>query len=235
MLSRLFIICVLLVGGLVACGIPDNGQVSAIQDKDLRQLGDTIPATSTSTSTTLPITIEPTTSTTAIDTVTTIATEDVTLYFISGGQLKGYPRPLVKPATANSVLTALQQGPPPGDPGVGIRSAVPTKLEALIGVKEDDSGVATIDLPPGFFEQIPQEDQLLAIGQIVLTITEVGGIGQVLFVQSGAPLPVPRRGGGGLTNGSEPLARRDYEELLNPPTTTTTSTTTTSPVETSVV
>ena len=70
--------------------------------------------------------------------------------------------------------TALQEGPPAGDLGVGIRSAVPTKVEALINVTEDGSGVATVELPPGFFEQIPQEDQLLAIGQLVLTITEVG-------------------------------------------------------------
>ncbi len=87
------------------------------------------------------------------------------------------------------MLEALQEGPPAGDLGVGIRSAVPTKVEALINVTEDGSGVATVELPPGFFEQIPQEDQLLAIGQIVLTITEVGGIGQVLFVQNGSPLP----------------------------------------------
>ena len=104
----------------------------------------------------------------------------------------------------------------------------------MINVTEDGSGVATVELPLGFFEQIPQEDQLLAIGQLVLTITEVGGIGQVLFVQNGSPLPVPRRGGGGLTDGSEPLAHRDYEELLNAPATTTTTTSTTSAVETTV-
>ena len=92
------------------------------------------------------------------------------------------------------VLSALQEGQPAGDAGVGIRSAVPTKDQALLSVSTDDgSGVATIDLPPGFFEQIPQEDQLLAIGQIVLTITEVGGIGQVLFTQDGQPVGVPRR------------------------------------------
>ena len=225
MFRRLGIISGCLVAVLVACGIPDNGQVSTIQSKDLRQLGDTIPSTSTST---IPeTTIVPTTSTTIVDTATTIATDDVTLYFISGGQLKGYPRSLAKPATTNSVITALQEGPPAGAPGVGIRSAVPKREQALIKSTEDNSGVATIELPPGFFQQTPPEDQLLAIGQIVLTVTEVGGIGQVLYTQAGLPLPVPRGPGGGLSNGSDPLARRDYDDLLNPPTTTTTSTTTT--------
>jgi spore germination protein GerM len=231
MLKRLMAITAVLVAVLVACGIPDKGQVSTIQDKDLRQLGDTIPTTTTST--TPATTIEPTTTTAAIDTATTIATDEVTLYFISGGQLKGYPRALAKPATTNSVITALQEGRPSGDLGVGIRSAVPTKDEALIKVNEDDSGVATVELPPGFFEQIPPEDQLLAIGQIVLTITEVGGIGQVLFVQNGLPKEVPRRSGG-ISDGVTPLARRDYADLLNPPVTTTTTTTTTV-VATSVV
>jgi Sporulation and spore germination len=234
MLRRLMIISVLLAAVLVACGIPDNGQVASIQTKDLRQLGDTIPATSTSTIP--PTTLLPTTSTTVVDTATTIAVDEVTLYFISGGQLKGYPRPLARPVATNQVLSALQDGPPPGDLGVGIRSAVPTKENGLIKSTDDDSGVATIELPVGFFQQIPQEDQLLAIGQIVLTVlNEVGGIGQVLFVQDGSPLPVPRGPSGGLSDGTEPLSRRDYKDLLNPPVPTTTTTSTTTTVATTTV
>jgi Sporulation and spore germination len=222
MIRRLVVIAAILVGLLVACGIPDNGQVSTIQTKDLRTLRDTIPSTTTSTIPTT--TIVPVTTTTAVNTATTTATEDVTLYFISGAQLKPLPRALAKPPNAATVIAALQLGPPPGDEFVGIRSAVPTHAEAPIGVTDDDSGVATITLPPGFFEQIPPEDQLLAIGQIVLTVTEVGGIGQVLFVQSGQSLGVPRKGGG-ISDGTTPLSRRDYAELLNPPTPTTTTTT----------
>jgi hypothetical protein len=228
MIRRLAGITALFVAVLVACGIPDNGRVSTIQGKDLRNLGDSLPSTSTSTTT--PPTVEPTTTTTILDTATTIATEDVTLYFINGSQLNGYPRTLAKPVATNQVLLALQGGPPSGDLGIGIRSAVPTKEEAVIKATDDDSGVATIELPPGFFEQIPPEDQLLAIGQIVLTVLDdVEGIGQVLFVRNGVPLPVPRGPSGGLTDGTEPLARRDYKDLLNPPvpTTTTVSTTTT--------
>ena len=99
---------------------------------------------------------------------------------------------------------------------------------------DDDSGVATITLPPGFFEQIPPEDQLLAIGQIVLTVTEVGGIGQVLFVQDGLPRAVPRRSGGS-SDGVTPLSRRDYTDLLNPPAPTTTTILTTTTVATTTV
>jgi spore germination protein GerM len=235
MLKRLSAITVLLVCAVVACGIPDNGQVSSIQGKDLRNLGDSLPSTSTSTTT--PPTVEPTTTTTILDTATTIASEEVTLYFISGSQLKGYPRTLAKPVSANQVLSALQEGPPPGDLGSGIRSAVPTKEKALIkSTPEDDSGVATIELPAGFFEQIPPEDQLLATGQIVLTVLDdVEGIGQVLFVQNGQLLAVPRGPSGGLTDGTQPLARRDYKDLLNPTPTTTTTIVTTTTVATTTV
>jgi spore germination protein GerM len=232
MLRRLSTISLLLAGVLVACGIPDNGHVSTIQSKDLRQLGDTLPSTTTST---IPATtIVPSTTTPAVNTATTIATEDVTLYFISGGQLNPYPRSLAKPAAVAAVVEALQGGPPSGETGVGIRSAVPTRQEALIKPAVDDSGVATIDLPPGFFELIPPDDQLLAIGQIVLTVTEVGGIGQVLFTESGQPLGVPRKGGG-ISDGTTPLARRDYAELLNPPAPTTTTLVTTTTVATTTV
>jgi hypothetical protein len=136
MLKRLTIICVALIAVLVACGIPDNGQVSSLQSKDLRNLGDTIPPTTTSTIP--PSTIEPTTSTSIVDPSTTIAADDVNLYFIiSGGQLKGYPRSLAKPVTTNQVLSALQEGPPPGDLGVGIRSAVPVPVSVLEIASED--------------------------------------------------------------------------------------------------
>ena len=69
MLKRLVTIAVALVAVLVGCGIPDHGQVSTIQTKDLRQIGDTIPPTSTST--TPPTTLDPTTTTTAKPTNTT--------------------------------------------------------------------------------------------------------------------------------------------------------------------
>jgi hypothetical protein len=110
LIRRVLLITIVLAGLLVACGIPDSGSVSRIQDKDLRQLGGHHPDDGSVH--VPPTTIEPTTTTIAIDPSTTIATEEVTLYFIAGSQLKGYPRLLAKPATTNQVLTALQEGPP---------------------------------------------------------------------------------------------------------------------------
>lgn len=231
MINRLTTISVGLVALLVACGIPDSGQVSPVNN-DLGPLDDTIPTTTT---TTPPTTIEPTTTTTPAITTTTIATEDETLYFISGGILVPFTRLLRKGATASEVLEALQEGPPPGDIGVGLRTAVPTKDKADLTVSEDGSGVATIDLPSDFFEPsiISQEDQRLAVGQIVLTLTEVGRIGQVRFTQAGVPIGVPR-GSRELSQPGEPLPPRDYQELLESPVTTTTTSTPTTVATTTV-
>ena len=220
---RLVIISLLLVALVVACGIPDHGQVGRIQDDRLLSLDDTIPVTTT----TLPTsTVEPTTTTILLDTPSTIPTEEVTLYFVSGAVLQAIPRPMPKHPSPYQVLTALQVGPPLGDLGAGLRTAVPTQELAPITVTEDGTGVATVVLPPGFFEQIPQEDQRVAIGQIVLTLTGVAGVGQVRFAQGGSPLAVPR-GSGDLSDPGQALAPRDYQELREAPVTTSTTTTTT--------
>jgi hypothetical protein len=224
-------ICATLAALMVACGIPANGDVSRIPENNLGALDDTIPTTTT---TTPPTTIEPTTTTIPEITSTTIATEDVTLYFISGGILRPLTLPLAKDASANEVLTALQAGPP--SVGTGLRTAVPTGDQALLKVTEDQSGVATVDLPENFYDRINLEDQPLAIGQIVLTLTDnVRRIGQVLFTQDGLPIGV-KRGAGDFSQPGEPLPPRDYLQLLEsaaPTTTTTTTTTTTIPVTTS--
>lgn len=225
MFRRLMTIGVVFSALLVACGIPDNGQVSRIQDNDLGPLDDTIPTTST---TTPPTTIEPTTTTTPAITTTTIATEEITLYFISGGVLVPFTRVLRKGATASEVLGALQEGPPSGDIAVNLRTAVPTQDTAELTVSEDGSGVATVDMPANFYDTIKQEDQGFAIGQIVLTLTEVGRIGQVRFTQGGVSIGVPR-GSRELSQPGEPLPPRDYQELLEAPVTTTTTSTTTVP------
>ena len=226
MIRRLALICLALLGLVVACGIPDNGGVSRIPDNNLQALNDTIPTTTPAT------TIEPTTATIEAQTSTTIATEDVTLYFISGGILVPVALPLRKGATAFEVLSRLQQGPPPGVVGIGLRTAVPTVDQAPLTVKTDDSGVATVDMPANFYDSMKQtDDQRLAIGQIVLTLTDVGRIGQVLFTRLKEPIGVPR-GSGDFSEPGQPLPPRDYLELLQSSVATTTTTTTTTTTST---
>jgi hypothetical protein len=226
MIRRLLLICAAIAIVAVACGIPDSGNVSRIPPDKIGALDDTIPTTSTTTTTIPETTLEPTTTTIPLSTTTTIATEDVTLYFInSGGILVPYGRPLLKGASSAQVLSALQEGPPPGDIGVGLRTAIPRETAAKLRVTEDGSGVATVDLPTNFYDEVKSEDQILAFGQIVLTLTEVGRIGQVMFTMGGTPTGV-LRGAGDLSPPGQPLPPRDYFPLLAAPAPTTTTTTT---------
>jgi hypothetical protein len=232
MYRRLAAISAVLVALLVGCGIPASGDVSRIPEYKLGALDDTLPASTTTAPAT---TIVPTTTTIPEITTTTIPTEDVTLYFISGGILRAFPSVLAKNASANEVMNALQKGPPSGDLGGGLRTAVPTKEESLLTVKDDASGVASVDLPPNFFNFVKPEDQPLAIGQIVLTLTDnVRRIGQVLFTQGGTPIALPR-GAGDFSQPGQPLPARDYLILLeSSPLSTTTTTTTTTTTSTTV-
>ncbi len=224
MRTRLIAIVVSLGAVIVSCGIPDSGSVSKIPDKDVGGLSETLPTTTTST--TPPVKIE-TTIPVETSPPTTAAVEDVTLYFISGGQLVPVPAPpIAKGARANQILSALQAGVPK-EGSLGVRTAVPGPALPITAT-EDGSGVATVDLPLGFYDQFSPEDQVLVIGQIVFTLTEIPGIGQVLFKQSAQLIGVNRVSG--LSDPNQPLARRDYESLLHRPSPPATTTSTTSTV-----
>lgn len=211
--------CITLV--TVACGVGDGGKFERVPSPIPLGLDDTLPST----------TIEQTTTsdaaTTSVDlapTSTTISSESVLMYFISRGQLTAVPVPLTPGPTLFQVVARLQGGPPDGDEFVGLRSAVPSTV--LIDATDDRTGVATVDLPPRFFDRIVPSEQRLAIGQIVLTVLNRPTFGQVRFTSDGEPIEVPK-GNGELALPGELLSVRDYENLLDaqPETTTTTSST----------
>lgn len=213
---RIAALATAIIGAAAACGIPDGGDVQRI-DQVPFELSDTIPPTTTSSTTTTVLE----TSTSSAQTSTTIATEQVRLYFVAGSQLANVSITLASPASLAQVVSALQAGPPAGELGTGLRSPIPVR--AAIIVTDDGSGVATVDLGEGFFDGIATTDQRLVIAQIVLTLVGRPGVGQVQFTQAGAELAVPL-GTGQLSQPGQRLSRRDYEALLStstapPPTT----------------
>ena len=182
---------------LSACSVVDDGKVGRIDPPG--GLDDTLPATTTSTTT------MPDTSTTGVNPSTTLVqTEPVRLYFIASGQLSYVTVPIATPVVPSVIVTALQIGPPAE--AFGLRTALPP--ETAIRVDTDGTGVARVDLPDDFFDQVSITDQRLVIGQIVLTLTDSRGIGQVVFDQ---PVPKPL---GEVVLAGQPLTRLDYEALL---------------------
>jgi len=112
--------------------------------------------------------------------------------------------------TPQVALAELLSGPSEAEQNRSLRSAVPD-AEVVIGV-EVLGGVASVDLASTFSE-IPASDQVLAVGQIVLTLTDLRGIGRVRFivdeVQIAVPLPT-----GDASEGS--VSRDDYIVLADP-------------------
>ena len=219
---RVLVIIASLATVQMACSVVEEGTVDQINPPF--GLDDTLPTTSTIVTTT---TMAATT-TSGLETTTTppVQSEQVRLYFVASRQLTSVTAQLPSPVTLPQIVAALQAGPPEGELGTGLRSTVPPLAE--IDIIEDRSGVAQVELPEGFFDTISPGDQRLVIAQLVLTLTDSRGIGQVVFNQA-----VPKPSGEIIAAG-QPLAYRDYLSLLSSTTTpTTTSSTVTIPPETS--
>ena len=201
---------------LVACGVPSEGEFGVIDEGEipygLAETTTTRPSTTTTTTTPPPSTTMPPVTTTLPETTTTLAVENVEVYFLTGLQLVPIQRSLASPATPSQVLAALVEGPPTGESGVGLRSALPANDDLTITVER---GVATIDLPEGYLTGIAPSEQRRAVAQLVLTISVLPRSSLVVFTEAGEAIPVPR-GGGDLTDPGETVTFEDYQSLLSP-------------------
>jgi hypothetical protein len=204
--------------GMAACSVVGDGKVDKVDPPF--GLDQTLPSTTTIETTTTEL--APTTTGLATST-TGVPTEPVRLYFITSGQLNFVPTPLPAGPSLGQIVAALQAGPPNNELGVGLRNAVPDNVE--IRATDNNAGVAIVVLPEGFFDGIiPVADQRLATAQLVLTLTDSRGIGQVQFNQA------VLKPSGALTPAGQSLSRNDFITLVEgatPPSTSSTTTSTT--------
>jgi len=230
MRARILAICVVLIALVVACGAPKSGGFSEIDRSRIPA-----PLTATTTTTTTTTTTIPATTTTINESVlptttvfvpppTTVDAAPFTLYFVSGReQLYATEKLLARDPSAAKVMSALQAGPT-GDGSEGLRSALPPGPAP--NVTEDRShGLVTVDLSATFLGDTGA-DQRLAIGQIVLTMTQLSGIAQVTFTEDGEPAQV-QLADGVLSDKGASFHRADYQPLLTSSSPTTLPTTTT--------
>jgi hypothetical protein len=203
MRTRVIALCVLIGAVAAACSVIDDGKVQRVDPPN--ELTDTLPPTTTTIATT---TSEQATSTTGLETTTTaVQAKSVQLFYIASGKLSPVTGQLPAQFLLFQLLAQLQEGPPRGPLGSGLRSAVPKSV--AIDASPDGSGIAQVVLPQGFFDTIPAVDQRLAIAQIVMTLLEnTPGVGQVAFnLQVSGP-------GGELIQPGQLLTRSDYAPLL---------------------
>jgi spore germination protein GerM len=137
-----------------------------------------------------------------------VTAERVTLCFLAGDKLVQLEHPIDPPVSTEAVVAALREPPPSADET--LRSVVgPTPLVVHV---RTSGGVAQVDLTPAV-TALGGNNQLLAVAQLVCTLTARPGIGQVSFTLNDSPIEVPR-GDGSLTSGA--VSRDDYAAFLTP-------------------
>jgi hypothetical protein len=176
-----------------ACGIPadEKATVASADSVPFDLLGQT-PAT-----TAPPLPVSP--------------TEKATLFLVQGERLAPVQRELPSPVSVESVLEALTAGPTATEVQLGLRSAL--LAPGLMRSGGVAGGIATIDLGQPFTE-IAGRDQIVALAQIVSTVTGLPGVGRAAFTLDGIPVGV-LRGDGAVT--TESVSRDDYATLAPVP------------------
>jgi spore germination protein GerM len=131
--------------------------------------------------------------------------ESVAVCFVKDNVLAVVPVNLAPPVQLDDVVATLAQ--PPAN-AASLRTAVgDPPMVHTVNLK---GGIARVDLEPSVSD-LGGRDQLLAVAQLVCTLTGQPGVGQVSFTLDGAPVEVPR-GDGSLTDG--PVSRGDYAALI---------------------
>lgn len=129
------------------------------------------------------------------------------VFLIRGDELVAVPRAVTDPADLNGLLAELAAPLSPADTSGGIRRAL--NDASMLGEVSRTASVATVELDESFDELAPHE-QVLALGQIVFTLTERDEVDRVQFSRDKVPLTIPTASGS-LVDGS--VSRYDYRSL----------------------
>ncbi len=152
---------------------------------------------------------------TAPPTAPTEAVAGAELWFVSDNALVSARVP-VADGTPQALLDALAVGPPAGSPD-SVRSLLvdPTAGGALLSVTAPapgtpTAGVVTVSVTDAF-TSLPANEQVLLLGQVVLTLTAAGADAVLVTDSQGAPLAVPLPDGRLL---DRPATEVDYRALV---------------------
>lgn len=185
-------LAVVLVALVAACGVPTDAEPRAIETRNVpfQLLAPTVEA---------PTTTQP----------ANTATERATIYLADAdGKLQAVRRPVTAPATAKRVLEALLAGPTEEEAD-RFATAITSDTQ-LLGVDGPDNGLVIVDLSRQLLD-ITGRSQILALAQVVFTVTALPSVDRVLFKFEGQPAEV-QNGNGTLT--SSPLGRLSYRDLV---------------------
>ncbi len=178
-------LAVVIIPVLVGCGVPSDTSPRAVPPENvpfgLLDRDETVP----------PSTSPP-------------ASATLMVYLVSGARLAGVRREAPAPAMPDTALRALLLGPTSEEAARGFRTAIATAS----GVSSSgiENGLVRVELGPSF-DRTGSSDHILAVAQIVYTVTELAGVEGASFTLSGRAVEVPRSDGT-LTAG--PVRRQDF-------------------------
>jgi hypothetical protein len=112
------------------------------------------------------------------------------VFLVEGDRLAPVRREVPAPATPAAVLAVLAAGATAPEAAAGLRTALVTGAS----LARVNGGTATVRLDPDFAAADLRE-QVLALAQLVYTITELPGIGAVQFTSDGRPAEIPTAAG----------------------------------------
>lgn len=193
-LRRARVLCglALAMGLIGGCGLPTDDDVRVV-DADRVPFGllDAAPASPTS------LTPGP-------------LSDSFSAYFIRAGQLVAVAVEREPPIVPDVAVAELIAGPEAEAAARGLRTALVG--ERLIRSVTVSGGTAVVDLGEDF-GALASREQLLGLGQLVMTLTTLRGVGSVDVRVLGKPAEI-RVGDGSLEPG--PVTRDDYRTLLAP-------------------
>ena len=165
---------------------PATASCEQIDSADLFGLDETTTSTTTTT------TVAPSTATSPVEPTIgdhddDVATEPVDLYFVDGSQLAACSIDLGRRSVA---VAGGRRARWPGRRRARSASGCArcSRTTSSTPSSSPGAGFVTVDLVGEAFQRIDPADQRSAIGQIVLTLTERPGVGQVRFTLDGEPL-----------------------------------------------
>lgn len=130
------------------------------------------------------------------------------IYLVSSDTLRAVTRRVSAFDEPSDAIHELLAGPSSAEAAAGLTSDIPTGTWLRsVGVA---GGVATIDLSQQFGD-LGGAAQVLAVAQLVCTVTELSPASAVRFAVAGTPIEVPD-GTGSLS--FSPRTRSDYAQLL---------------------
>lgn len=132
--------------------------------------------------------------------------DDVVVYLVAGSRLEPVAR-AVPEGRPQDAVDQLLAGPTRAEVAGGLRTALsPQHLTVLTG--PDDDGTVTVTVTRGF-TGIGGGNQLLAVAQVVWTVTQFPRVDDVLFALDGGLVAVPTDDG--LTD--RPVVRSDFSSV----------------------